>query len=156
MISSALFPQASPVVSQAVRNTTQQGSSLGLKSTHADSLIRQVQQGLPFHTLAALASASGLALAELAAVVAIPARTLARRKLSRQLSPDESERLLRISGVFENAVSLFEGDVTTAVAWLRSPKSALQNESPLAYSRTELGAQEVLRLIGRLEHGVFA
>jgi uncharacterized protein (DUF2384 family) len=35
-------------------------------------------------------------------------------------------------------------------------KKALENQTPLEYSRTELGAREVENLIGRLEHGVFA
>ncbi len=81
---------------------------------------------------------------------------MARRKAAGRLAPDESERLLRISTVFEKTVDLFEGDVAGAVAWLTSPKRALGRETPLAYSRTELGAREVEDLIGRLEHGVFS
>jgi uncharacterized protein (DUF2384 family) len=41
------------------------------------------------------------------------------------------------------------------VVWLRSPNRALGGESPLALSKTEVGAREVENLIGRLEHGVF-
>jgi putative toxin-antitoxin system antitoxin component (TIGR02293 family) len=73
-----------------------------------------------------------------------------------RFAPDESERLLRVSTVFEKAVELFEGDVAGAVTWLTSPRRALGYQTPLAYSRTELGAREVENLIGRLEHGVFS
>jgi putative toxin-antitoxin system antitoxin component (TIGR02293 family) len=72
------------------------------------------------------------------------------------LSSDESEKLLRLSAVFEQAIELFEGNDTDALNWLTTPKKALENETPLAYSRTELGAREVEHLIGRLEHGVFS
>jgi putative toxin-antitoxin system antitoxin component (TIGR02293 family) len=81
---------------------------------------------------------------------------LARRKVSRRLTPDESERLLRISAVFEDAVDLFEGDVAAAVNWLTTPRKALGDRAPLTYARTEPGAREVENLIGRLEHGIFS
>jgi putative toxin-antitoxin system antitoxin component (TIGR02293 family) len=106
--------------------------------------------------LLALKSRSGLALPRLGAIVGIPERTLARRRVSRRLTPDESERLLRISAVFEDAVNLFEGDVAGAVTWLTTSRKALGDRSPLEYARTETGAREVENLIGRLEHGIFS
>jgi putative toxin-antitoxin system antitoxin component (TIGR02293 family) len=72
------------------------------------------------------------------------------------LAPEESERLLRISSVFEKAVELFDDDVASAVQWLTTPKKALDGEMPLRYARTEPGAREVEGLIGRLEYGVFS
>jgi putative toxin-antitoxin system antitoxin component (TIGR02293 family) len=99
---------------------------------------------------------SGLALSLLASIIGIPERTLARRKTAGKLAPDESERLLRISNLFEKCVELFEGDVTAAVHWLTTPKKALNQETPLMYARTEFGAREAEDLIGRLEHGVFS
>ena len=54
----------------------------------------------------------------LASIIGIPERTLARRKAVGKLEPDESERLLRVSNLFEKSVELFEGDVTAAVNWL--------------------------------------
>ena len=101
-------------------------------------------------------SARKSALSKLAATIGIPERTLARRKVSRRLTPNESERLLRISAIFEDAVDLFEGDVAAAVNWLSTPRKALGDRAPLAYARTEPGAREVENLIGRLEHGIFS
>jgi len=42
------------------------------------------------------------------------------------------------------------------VNWLNAPRKALSGQSPLNYSRTELGAREVVNLMGRLEHGIFS
>jgi putative toxin-antitoxin system antitoxin component (TIGR02293 family) len=97
-----------------------------------------------------------LSLALLASVIGIPERTLARRKAAGKLKPDESERLLRVSNLFERCVELFEGDVTAAVNWLVSTKVALNRQTPLLYARTELGAREVEDLIGRLNGGIFS
>jgi putative toxin-antitoxin system antitoxin component (TIGR02293 family) len=101
-------------------------------------------------------SHAGISVARIAAIIGIPERTLARRKTEGRLTSAESERLLRISRVFENTVDLFEGDNTNALKWLTTPKKAFENQTPLACSRTELGAREVENLMGRLEHGVFS
>ncbi len=131
-------------------------ASLGLTRNRTQELVRQIEQGLPYRALESLCEVSGLTADEIGSVIAIPQRTLARRRVSGTLTTDESERLLRISGVFEKAVELFEGDVTSAVSWLGSPRQALGEHTPFEYSRTELGAREVEKLIGRLEHGVFS
>jgi putative toxin-antitoxin system antitoxin component (TIGR02293 family) len=86
----------------------------------------------------------------------LPPRTFARRKASGRLTSDESEKLLRISAIYEQAIDLFEGDREGALKWLTTPKKVLDNKTPLQYSRTELGAREVEKFIGRLEHGVFS
>ncbi len=132
------------------------GASLGLTATQTDRLVCQIEAGLPFKALESLVALSGLSFTLIASVLGIPDRTLARRKAAGRFAPDESERLLRISTVFEKAVDLFEGDVAGAVMWLTRPRRALSHQTPLAYSRTELGAREVENLIGRLEHGVFS
>ena len=132
------------------------GSTLGLTAANPAELIQQLERGFSFKALQTFESRSGLAMSRLAATIGIPERTLARRKVSRRLTPDESERLLRISAVFEDAVDLFEGDVAAAVNWLTTPRKALGDRAPLAYARTEPGAREVENLIGRLEHGIFS
>jgi putative toxin-antitoxin system antitoxin component (TIGR02293 family) len=132
------------------------GRALGLKASSSGELIRQVRRGFSFRSLLDLQTRVGIPLAEIASIIDLPPRTLARRKSSGRLSADESEKLLRLSAVFEQAVDLFEGNQANALKWLTAPKKELENETPLDYSRTELGAREVEDLIGRLEHGVFS
>lgn len=132
------------------------GSSLGMKVTTTTKLIEELERGLPFKALERLAELSGITLTAIVHAIGIPERTLARRKATGRLAPEESERLLRISTIFERTVDLFEGDIAGAVNWLTTPKKAIEGRLPLNYSRTELGAREVENLIGRLEHGVFS
>lgn len=132
------------------------GLSLGLSTASADELIHLVQQGLPFKMLASVSAQTGIPTRELAVILEIPERTLARRRVAGKLGRDESERLLRVARVVDKAVRLFEGDVGAAVAWLKTPQKALSYNTPLSYGRFEIGAQEVENLIGRLEHGVFS
>jgi len=130
-------------------------ATLGLRTHHTDDLIRQLQGGLSFSALRAFAGATGLPMSRIAATLEIPERTLARRRAAGRLAPDESQRLFRLSRIFEKAVDLFEGDKAAALAWLTTGRKALARQTPLDYSRTEVGAREVEDLIGRLEHGVF-
>lgn len=132
------------------------GASLGLAANDIPDLIQQIERGFSFDALLKLEVNSGVSLPLLASVIGIPERTLARRKAVGRLEPGESERLLRVSNLFEKSVELFDGDVTAAVHWLTSPKKALNRQTPLLYARTELGAREVEDLIGRLDHGIFS
>ena len=117
--------------------------------------LRQVQKGFHYESLLRFHKQSGIPIGTIADLVQLPQRTLMRRKAKGRLRPDESERLLRISGVFEKASELFEGDAEHARRWLTSPNKELDNISPLDFARTEIGAREVEDLIGRLAHGVF-
>lgn len=132
------------------------GESLGLSINTVPDLIKEVMRGFSYHALIAFETNSGVSLQSLAQSIGIPERTLARRRASGRLAPEESERLLRLSSIFEKAVELFEGDVPSAVHWLAAPKRTLENQTPLQYARTEVGARAVENLIGRLEHGVFS
>jgi putative toxin-antitoxin system antitoxin component (TIGR02293 family) len=132
------------------------GESLGLSFNTIPELIREVMRGFSYQTLVAFETNSGVSVPALAETIGIPERTLARRRVAGRLAPEESERLLRLSSIFEKAVELFEGDVSSAVNWIATPKRALENQSPLQYARTEVGARQVENLIGRLEHGVFS
>lgn len=154
----ATQPKAKRVVTAARRvvHFNSRGASLGLRSVSTPQLIEQLEAGLSFAALLSFESNSGLDATSLATLIGIPERTLQRRRSSGRLSSDESERLLRISNIFEKAVDLFEGDANAVVQWLTTPKRALNGQEPLQYSRTEPGAREVENLIGRLEHGVFA
>ena len=119
-------------------------------------LIRRIESGLPYRVLEDLAGQSGLGAAAVAAAVGIPQRTLARRKAAGRFEPDESERIVRFSRVFDLATELFDGERQAALQWLTSAHKALGGKTALAYLATETGAREVENLIGRLDHGVFS
>ena len=130
-------------------------TSLGLSTANVVSIVGQVKRGLPFSRLTRFQKVSQLPLDGITRVMDLPARTLARRKTGGRLTSAESERLLRLSLIYDQAVALFEGDAALARQWLQSPSKALGNQSPLTFTETEPGAREVEHLIGRLEHGVF-
>ncbi len=127
---------------------------IGVQAMDTRALIFEVEQGFSYAAFETLRRQLGLSPAELADLVQIPRRTLTRRKQAGRFTADESERILRFSKVLQAAVELFEGDAQAATRWLRSPNRALSGETPLAMTRTEIGAREVEELIGRLEYGI--
>lgn len=129
---------------------------LGLEHVETSELLERVQAGLPYRAFERLQRNLQLDTDELAALVNIPRRTLARRRLERRFTPEESDRLVRVSRVLGRALALFDGDVEAARSWFATPALALAGRTPLAVSASELGAREVENLLGRLEHGVFS
>jgi putative toxin-antitoxin system antitoxin component (TIGR02293 family) len=90
----------------------------------------------------------------LAKTLHIAVSTLARRKKSGRLTFEESERLFRIARLYDRTLEVFKDRQMTR-KWLKEPAWALGDTPPLEFAETELGAQEVDDLLGRIEHGVF-
>jgi putative toxin-antitoxin system antitoxin component (TIGR02293 family) len=145
-------PSASP--SRSVR--AQAGKSLGLKRMEIPSLLKIITSGLRWSSVDSFLHESGFSQQQLAQYLGVPLRTLARRKEAGGLDENESERLLRLSEIYDAALHLFSGDKADAREWLLSPVRGLNNARPIDYARTDFGAREVRNLIGRLEHGVFS
>jgi len=128
---------------------------IGVKVKNPVELVKHVEKGLAFTAVEALQRQMDLATKEMARLLDIKFRTFLRRKEAGRLQPAESDRVLRASRLFALAQDLFEGDQEAARGWLMKPQRALGGAIPLEIAKTEVGAREVERIIGRLEHGVF-
>lgn len=128
--------------------------SLGIKIKNVDGMIGLLKAGFSPDQFDRLRDTLGVTDKRLASIVNINKRTLSRRRAEGRLRPDESERLLRVAKVFDKAYEVFEGK-EAAKEWLKAPARGLGGRIPLEYTDTELGAQEVINLLGRIEHGVF-
>src|SRR5437879_4665135 len=104
-------------------------------ATRADSVaakISTIRKGVPSKTFAETAKRIGLAQAELAKKLGLSPRTMASRLASRgaKLTPEESEKTLRILQIFEQAVRVF-GSEDEAREWLMSPAYGLEEQRPI-------------------------
>lgn len=133
------------------------GEKPGAKKGEAmgpDETVACIRAGLPMVEFEALQELLGLGAEELAAHLAISRSTLIRRRKSRRLDAQESDRLLRYARLYARAEATL-GDAEAAREWLKHPVRGLGYESPLHFAETEAGAREVENLLGRIEHGVF-
>jgi putative toxin-antitoxin system antitoxin component (TIGR02293 family) len=127
----------------------QPGGSIGTAYDTDLQAADLVRLGLSSDAVLRLRLTSGLPLARIKQAAGISARSRSRR-----LSPEESERLLRVSRVFERATGLFDGDPADARRWLETPLPVLGGRRPLDMAMTEPGARGVEDLIGRIGHGI--
>lgn len=124
------------------------------KAKHPTELIRKIQKGLRFSELETLQNSIDLPFEQLAAKLAISRSTLQRRRAAGRLSPDESDKVMRLSRLLEHATNVF-GEIERARAWLKFPQRGLGGAVPLDYAETEVGAREVDNLLGRIEYSVY-
>src|SRR4029077_347519 len=138
----------------ATKTATLEKKTHVAKAKHPTELIRKIQKGLRFSELETLQNSIDLPFEQLAAKLAISRSTLQRRKAAGRLSPDESDKVMRLSRLLEHAKKVF-GDVDKARAWLKHPQYGLGGAVPLDYAETEIGAREVDNLLGRIEYSVY-
>lgn len=129
---------------------------LGIRPARDQGLAQWVRQGAPYGVFDALREALDISQGRLAELAAIPISTLKRREADGRFNLQESDRLLRLATVYTRALELFEEDQPQGRQWLKNPARALSGVSPLEHAQTEIGAREVLDLIGRLEYGVLS
>ena len=127
------------------------------RKVESDTDLRAfTRSGLPVGTLPALAKKLGVERKRLARVVGISERTLSRRLASEsRLSPEESDRTMRLARVTAHAIEVF-GDSERAAHWMSRPNLVMDGEAPLTLLDTDAGAQWVDTILGRIEYGIFS
>jgi putative toxin-antitoxin system antitoxin component (TIGR02293 family) len=85
--------------------------------------------------------------------ICVSPATLARRANAGCFKTAESDRLIALIVVFQEAVALFEGDVSAASGWMKTSVCGL-GKRPLDMMETRIETDAVLDLLGRLENGV--
>jgi putative toxin-antitoxin system antitoxin component (TIGR02293 family) len=127
---------------------------IGIVPTSGLELVKLVERGLPIENLDLL-KAKGLTFTEMATTVISP-RTLKHRKArGENLSPEESERAVRVGSVIALAEHVF-GEKDTAMHWLRSSNSRLDGRAPLSLVKTEAGRRTVEAMLWGIDEGVYS
>jgi len=117
-----------------------------------EELRATIREGISRSAFERLADLIDISQEELATVVGVKMRTLARRQ---HLVRDEAERLLRVANAFQETVEAMK-ELDASREWFKTPQRALGERTPLEHCATEMGAQEVTDLLGRIRHGVFS
>jgi putative toxin-antitoxin system antitoxin component (TIGR02293 family) len=120
----------------------------------APRLEAAVRAGLPVALVDGVVADGRVSGAELDRL-AISRKTLAHRRGLGHLSPEQSDRLMRLLRVIAQARETF-GGLDKAARWLRRPTRVLDGAAPLDLLDTDLGAQRVARALGRIDHGIAA
>lgn len=117
--------------------------------------VARIRSGLPAASALAFKAALGLTNDELASVLGVSPRTIARLDPAKsQLDPVSGDRLVRSARLYAIASEVLE-DAAAAAQWLKTPQRALAGAVPLELAQTDVGSRAVEALLGRMEHGVF-
>lgn len=125
------------------------------KVTGAEEMQEALRKGFPFAAFDALLEALQLRPRELADLLGVASRTLARRKTSQHLSPIESDRLYRVAYITLFASETL-GSLPKARAWLQKENRALGGHSPISLLDTEVGERRVEDLLNRINYGIYS
>ena len=136
-------------------HATAEKLTLGLDVSDPIKVHAALLLGLPFSAVTKFEKATHMPRGEVARLISMAPRTLARRQDEKRLQADESDRLFRLATLFRKAIELFHGDNEAAMRWLRSPRPALGGETPLELAKTDIGVRQVETLIEQVRHGVY-
>lgn len=115
-----------------------------------------VRDGLPVSVLKRLADLFGVPVIDIQLLVGLSKATGTRtRGKSAPLKAVASDRAYRLASVLALARDVF-GDETNAREWFKEPIPALRGARPLDLLDTEVGTQEVIRVLGRIQYGVYS
>jgi putative toxin-antitoxin system antitoxin component (TIGR02293 family) len=126
---------------------------LGLPS-RGPMLHDLVREGLPFEYLERIASFLQVQRGVISKAIFMSPTTVARRQKAGRFNAEESDRLVALVAVFEEALSLFDNDVAAAMEWLSSPVRGLGSRRPIDMLGTRVETKAVFDLIGQLVKGV--
>ncbi len=129
--------------------------TLGKSINNRDQFIALINEGFPFLSLDHFSSRINMPLGDLAVVLMINQRTLARRKKTGQLLPVESDRLARLAKILAYAIEVL-GTQKKASRWLQKSNHALKMRPPIQLLDTDIGSVEVENLLGRIDHGIYS
>jgi putative toxin-antitoxin system antitoxin component (TIGR02293 family) len=143
------------VTAQMIAETLGGPKVLRGRTRTVEDLRDRLRAGLPYAALASVASRFALGREALGAVLHLPPRTLARRKREKRLTPDESDRLVRLTRVAALTEDVL-GSRERATRWLHEANAALGGAAPLRQLDTDPGARQVEDLLLRIAHGVYS
>lgn len=125
------------------------------RSSRAGMLDAAVREGLPYRSFESVAVELDLRAGELADLIGVASRTLARRKQMKTLSAVESDRLVGIARLASLADAVL-GSKEKVRGWLRSPNRALGGVTPLSCLDTEPGRRQVEDILYRVRYGIYS
>lgn len=112
----------------------------------------KLKLGLTAKAIPALANDLSLTINDMARYLGLSPRTLRNR--TRKLNADEAQRGFRAFRVLRRATEVL-GDEVSARNWMKTPQRAFGEKTPLDLIAVDVGAEEVLNVLGAIEEGSY-
>jgi len=135
-----------------------------IKSIEAEDLVKEpinrefdfiplIRRGLYKKNLVKLAEQMSMSIKDMAAILPVSERTLKRYRNTTRLSPELSERLLKLSELYIKGIEVL-GSKEKFKKWMNIESLAI-GKKPINVIDTLTGIQSVKDELGRIEYGVY-
>lgn len=130
---------------------------LGFRPTRAaPDLHSFVRGGAPYASYHGVFKHLALTQRDQARVLGLGLRTWDRvRTRKKPLSPEASDRLVRVARVYSELLELWN-DPERSAEWLQTPNASLGDVTPLSLLDTDPGIRRIANVIARLKYGIFS
>jgi putative toxin-antitoxin system antitoxin component (TIGR02293 family) len=118
-------------------------------------LIALTREGIKKSSLKSLASHLGISMEVMSRLLHSSHRNIQRKDEDELLDTLKTEKVLELAAFAQRGIDVI-GSKEYFIEWLHSPLLSLNNKTPIDYLDTSFGIQLVLKILGRLEQGVYS
>src|ERR1700748_2468297 len=126
-----------------------------LNLMHDFDILNSSRNGLPKHSLMALAKKISLTLQEFANIMHISERTLQRYEDDTIIKTEYTEKAIELARLYTRGEEVF-GSLDKFKQWMKTPLHVFKGETPVSLLYTSIGFDMIFKELGRIEHGIFA
>jgi putative toxin-antitoxin system antitoxin component (TIGR02293 family) len=130
--------------------------AIGQEVRHTADIIEISAKGMPFKVIEAIQDHGNFSNKDISSFLDISESTLQRyRKSARTLKKDDAEKAFHLSAVLAKGISVL-GDEEKFTQWLNLENLSLGGIRPITWLNSSIGREEILRLLNRIEYGIYS
>ena len=118
-------------------------------------LISITREGIKKSTLKSLAEYLGISMETMSRLLHTSHRNIQRKHEEELLDTLKTEKVLELAAFTQRGIEVI-GSKEGFIEWLHSPLVALGNKMPVDFLDTSFGIQMAIKILGRLEQGVYS
>jgi len=118
-------------------------------------LMSEVKKGLSRHVFDGLKDLTNLDFTSLSKIVGTTTATIHKKKTNDKFSMVISEKIIEVAALYDFGYDVFE-DKDSFDVWMRTDNIALGKKKPIEFIDTIFGINEVRKVIGRIQYGVYS
>jgi putative toxin-antitoxin system antitoxin component (TIGR02293 family) len=115
----------------------------------------EVKRGVSRHVLDGLKDLTSLDLTSLSKIVGTTTATIHKKRNDQKFNLAISEKIIEVAALYDFGYEVFE-DKNTFDLWMRTDNNALGQKKPIEFIDTIFGVDEVRKIIGRIQYGVYS
>lgn len=137
-----------------ILNKQAPNSSIAINFHYLD-LINLSREGIKKDAIKSLNNYLDITMEQMAKLLGTTYRNLYRKDGNEVLDNIKTEKAIELATFARRGVQVI-GSEDGFKKWLKTPIKALSNKAPLDFLDTTFGIQLVLKVLGRMEHGVYS